>query len=529
MLREQTVLRALCCGLIVTAVRAGSLNLEAIDGAPFGLSARPVVEYTPHLISGTLEPTGLANSGSYAIEAAWRTASNEIWRVIEQNAFPVKSGRIWKWSLTGVRLGEIEDYDTDLELVVFLVPRDRLLGSGPFTTSTLQQAAISMSEIVQIRRAARISALRKGPPELRLRRIGEQFVHHGPEYNVSSREIAELEQHGAEAGYPFVFVQPQGAEGDRWVMPYGAPGKGDLFYSDVYYGREGMDQWIEFLTYAGLLRQPIQEGRITSEEWNNLMKSNVIVLSPVIRVRRIDRAFDERTQIRLEITKIQSRDVDKHVEAPVPSLSVIEGRIEGRPITLGEEISVFGRPNDEGAPWKYWGRAIILSPHEWQLPPVELGPAGRRLAIYATASRGRPQGVGASNIFAESQRYHVVISADVRVRILSVGRLPVAEGQPVSADRMSNAEVELSAPSLRGREKVWMYARETGTSGSWKLLRRATQKEGRIYQMFPSVLSEKDTSLWLIAVVADAAPPNLDDRELATVIAFSKPVRVNIE
>jgi hypothetical protein len=103
------------------------------------------------------------------------------------------------------------------------------------------------------------------------------------------------------------------------------------------------------------------------------------------------------------------------------------------------------------------------------------------------------------------------------------------EGAPCPAKRLSSAEVELSAPSLTGAEKIWLYVREDATGGTWKLLRRATQKEGRIFHMFPSVLSDKASSVWLIAVVAETAPDNFDDRELRSVIAFSQPAKVIFE
>jgi len=515
--------------LSVSAAGSGPLRIEQIDNHDAAASKKAVVDYTAGTLRGSTAPPGTAAADNFVVEAAWRPAGEDVWTIAEARGTPYRSGSIWNWVLSAVHVGERDDYDVDMELIVLMANRDRALPAGRFGTPALLESAIRVSEILTVRRAAHATDATISTPDIRLRRIGQELVRNGPEYDVNLHETVEIELRAPERAYPYVIVTPRGANGDRWIMPYGDPGHGNLFYSEAFYGREGLDQWVEFLTYGALFKHALKAGRIGAEAWDALAKNELIALSPVIRVRRVEPVFDERTQIRLVITRVQNRDVNEHVECPVPSLSVIEGRIEGRPVAVGEEISVFDRPNGEGSIWKYLGRAILISAHAWQLPPVDLGPPGRRLAIFATASAGRPAAPSATNIFAESQRYHVVVAADIVVRIVGVGGRAVVEGEAVKAGRLATAEVEMNAPALTGAEKVWIYARDTGVRGSWRLLRRVGQKEGRVFHMFPSILADTESSIWLIAIVSDAAPPNLDDSELQSVVAFSKPVRVNIE
>ncbi len=517
--------------LAIGAAAAGSgpLRIDQIDSQDAAGTTKAVVQYTARSVRGSVAPVGTAGPDGFVVEAAWRLAGDDVWTIAEARATPYRSGSNWKWVLSGAHVGEPDDYDQDMDFMALLATKERALPAGRSSGAALEQSAVRFSEVLPVRRAPRAVDATSALPEIRLRRIGKQFVRNGPEYDVNLRETVELELIAPEKSYPYVIVGPRGGEGYRWIMPYGEAGRGNLFYSDAFYGREGMDRWVEFLTYGALFRHVVKAGRVDAKEWDSLNRRELIALSPVVRVRRIEPVFDERTQIRLLITRVQNRDVNEHVESPVPGLSVIEGRMEGRPMAVGEEISVFDRPNGEGSGWKYLGRAILVSPHDWQLPPVELGKPGHRLAIFATASTGRPAAPNASNIFAESQRYHVVVAADISVRIVSVGGRTVAEGETAQTSRLGTAEVELSAPALTGAEKVWVYAREVGLKGGWRLLRRASQKEGRVFQMFPSTLSETERSIWLIAIVAETAPVSLDDAELESVIAFSKPVKVNIE
>jgi len=114
----------------------------------------------------------------------------------------------------------------------------------------------------------------------------------------------------------------------------------------------------------------------------------------------------------------------------------------------------------------------------------------------------------------------------VGVRILSVDNISIDENTPREINSRSGMKGMLSGRPLQKDEAVWLLITGEFAAQEWRVLGKASIKNGRYWELSPQVLGGSGEYLRILAVVAKDKIELLNKTDIEENIAFSRPVRV---
>lgn len=117
----------------------------------------------------------------------------------------------------------------------------------------------------------------------------------------------------------------------------------------------------------------------------------------------------------------------------------------------------------------------------------------------------------------------------IGVKILVVDDLPMNFTSDWEVRPRSNVKGILLGRPLKFDEAVWVLVASEFDDGSWRILGKASLKNGRFWELSPQLLGESGDYLKLIAVIAGKDAVSLNKEKIDESIAFSRPVQVRTQ
>jgi hypothetical protein len=501
------------------------IAIAKVNNSPILAGSSHVEVAPPWLVLDGVADLQTTSRAEYEVVLLEGSAQEDRWRLLDEPVTRLSGAGSVKWRLGPYPL----NYSWQHSFRAALRRKGAPPSLGLYNEELLRRTMIATSEplvldVKQVNPATPVAV-----PRVRLEKIGLQKIAPGSVLNVGQDEIVECRVQKPAGTFAQVIVRPVGIQ-SAWAMHAGSNSltTDGLLSGTTFFGRDGLDAFKEFLVFCVVTDRALPNRELSPDEWLRYEK-RLLATSNQARVIRIDPPFNPKTEVNLQITHLHLIEVDSNKEWRVPARSSISGTASGRGIARGEEVWLFRVPPENTSDnWLLLGRASVKNDRSWEFAPIQLGKIGQRWSLIAVLASARPDGLLDSRIVTRSKRVNVVVFPEVRVGIARVCSQPVGAAAEISIQSLCTVEIDVDADVLTGAETVAAYGRSQ-TDKTWKLIRKALPAAGGRYETFPTDLGQPGDVISIVAVVSDRTIPNLNDDDLARVIAFSRPVRVHLK
>jgi len=558
---SQTLLRAMLSRLLGTAPRRPTHRLKRafavlwpllmplllVAGAPVsspvkveivsiaGRKVREVVEVGAlEELAGTLAAisSGLPES-TWVLQIARRELGQQDWHILSPLAKLGVAQRKIQWRLTGV------DFGSDLAFggcgrgfEVMAIVATHPLPLSAFDETALSAVAALSAPVKVRRQACHIPPLPPPQPNIRIAEIGSRTVDPDGRYEVRMQETLHGEVIKPAGSAVRLVVQPLNGT-QRWVMEMDPQISGPRWTGRAQFGRQGLDEWVDFLVYAVVTDPRLPTGRgIKPDEWQRLQRQFFLATSPAILVRRVELPAGEQGTV--EILAIEGKSVVEPGLYLVDRLSGIVGILQGHSRSRNEDVWVLAMERHGDDLWRVLGKASIREHRFWQLPPTTLGEPGALIDLVAVLSPQPIVTLGSDELSHEisiSQRVQVVLDDRSPVELLwtCVGGQQAAELEILTVPPFGDLAGLVGGRPLAPAEQVAIFKRRLD-KGPWQLLRHASfgSEQRSHWSVLPVEFGRPGESLLLLAAITRGEVRDPESADPGAIVRLSHLLEIKI-
>lgn len=484
-------------------------------------------------IAGNILFNGTDNTESL-LQLAWRRVGDDTWWIHKQTMiFNNPPPKILEWKFLDVPLGSEFDYKKGLELVAFLVGKDKPLPEGIIDYHSLLYLSKAVSNQVTLIRNPKNPSLLLVTPRIRIDKIAGQPFRPGAVHEAGLQAILYGEARKPTASLIRVVVQPLSSD-EYWVIDNEPLIRQGSWSAKVDFTEYGFDEESEFIVFAVITREELPRGRgIPLNEWRAYLQNQIISATPTVRVTRVDIPL-AKNQAGVRILSVDNFSVDSNSRQEVKSRCGMKGMLLGRPLSKDEAVWLLVTEEYGNNQWRVLGKASLKNGRYWELSPQVLGGSGEYLRILAVIAKDRVESLNKEDIeenIAFSRPVHIITQDQpaLRVDIKTIDKQAVQTAAEMQVYQVSEIEGEVSGRPLEKDDKVWILKMDANEKDSWKLLGRASLNSKHHWTLPPLTLGNSGDELILIAVVSQNEISNLDLAEQGDVLATSQRVHVRLK
>lgn len=483
-------------------------------------------------VAGNILFNGIDSTESL-LQLAWRRAGEDTWWIHKQTIlFNNPSAKILDWKFIDVPLGSEFDYKRNLELVAFLVSKEKPLPEGIIDYHSLLYLSKAVSNQVTLLRNSKNPSLLLITPRIRIDKIAGQPFRPGGVHEAGLQAILYGEVRKPTTSLVRVVVQPLNRD-EYWVMDNEPLIRLGSWSAKVDFTEYGFDEESEFIVLAVITREELPRGKaIPLQQWRAYLQNQIIGTTPAVRVTRVDIPL-AKNQVGVRILSVDNFSVDSHSRQEVKSRCGMKGMLLGRPLSKEEAVWLLVTEEYGANQWRVLGKASIKNGRYWELSPQVLGGSGEYLRILAVVAKDREETLNKEDIeenIAFSRPVHVLTQDQpaLRVNIKTIDSQPVPASAAMQVYQVSEIAGEVTGRPLEDDDKVWILKMDAHEKNAWKLLGRASLNSKHHWALPPLTLGNSGDELILIAVVSRNEISNLNLEEQGDVLAASQRVLVRL-
>ncbi len=519
--------------LVAGAPVSSPVKVEIVSIA--GRKVRQVVEVEAQEdMAGTLATisSGLPES-TWVLQIARREVGQQDWHILRPLAKLEVAQREIQWRLTGVDFGSgLAFGGCGRDFEVMAVAATHPLPLSAFGEMALSAAAALSAPVKVHRQACRLPPLPAPQPNIRIAEIGTRAVDPDSRYEVRLQETLHGEVIKTAETVVRLVVQPLNVTA-RWVMEMDPQISGPRWTGQALFGRQGLDEWVDFLVFAVVTDPRLPTGRgIKPDEWRRLQRQFFLATSPAILVRRVE--LPEGEQGTLEILAIEGKSVAEPGLYLVDRLSGIVGILQGHSRSRNEDVWVLAMERHGDDVWRVLGKASIRDHRFWQLPPTTLGKPGALIDLVAVLSPQPIVTLGSDAINHEisiSQRVQVILDDRSPVELLwtCVGGQQAAELETLTVPPFGDLAGLVGGRPLAPEEQVTIFKRRPD-KGPWQLLRHASfdSEQRSHWSVLPVELGRPGESLLLLAAITRGEVRDPESADPGAIVRLSHLLEIKI-
>lgn len=518
--------------LLLTASAFAQIDLQITQVGEAQVTDSEIWVNEEEDIAGNVLFNGIDSTESL-LQLAWRRAGEDTWWIHKQTIlFNNPSATILDWKFLDVPLGSEFDYKKGLELVAFLVSKDKPLPEGIIDYHSLLYLSKAVSNQVTLLRNSKNPSLLLITPRIRIDKIAGQPFRPDAIHEVGLQAILYGEARKPTTSLIRVVVQPLNRD-EYWVMDNEPLIRQGSWSAKVDFTEYGFDEESEFIVFAVITREELPRGRgIPLNQWRAYLQNQIISTTPAVRVTRVDIPL-AKNQVGVRILSVDNFSVDSNSRQEVKSRCGMKGMLLGRPLSKDEAVWLLVTEEYGANQWRVLGKASIKNGRYWELSPQVLGGSGEYLRILAVVGKDREETLNKEDIeenIAFSRPVHVLTQDQpvMHVNIKTIDNQAVPTSAEMQVYQVSEIAGEVSGRPLEEDDKVWILKMDVNENNSWKLLGRASLNSKHHWTLPPLTLGDSGDELILIAVVSRNEISNLNLEEQGDVLAASQRVHVRL-